>query len=330
MKHVVIVLLLSLGMIKASAEEKINPLSSTNTALDYDSATTLGIIRNKELIELSGVVAGGANRDILWVHNDRGNLPRLYALNMKGETVGTYCLDAFNDSGTMSGDWEDIGRMPGLEKGKFELYVGDIGNNAMAQKEHRILVVSEPIVDTNESSQVTKTEFKTIRFRYPEDYICNSECLLINPVTREIFIISKSVNKGNQKVAGNHAWSIPAVKDYSKIHTAKLEMDSIPAIKKDKVTGGDISSDGQFLILRTNKETAYLWQLKEDQALKMALSRSPKQISLAKEKGGEAICFALDHSKLFTVYDGKKEARPLHTYLKKFGNINLNNYLQRK
>ena len=91
--------------------------TTTTTALDYDSATTSGIIRNKELIELSGVVSGGVNKDILWVHNDRGNLPRLYALNKKGETVGTYSLDTFNDSGTMAGDWEDIARMPSTKKG---------------------------------------------------------------------------------------------------------------------------------------------------------------------------------------------------------------------
>ena len=319
MKHVITILFLSLSINLISGEEKVTPPATTNEILDYDSATTLGIIRNKELIELSGVVSGGANKNILWVHNDRNNLPRLYALNIKGDTVGTYSLETFNDSGTMSGDWEDIARMPGIEKGGFDLYIGDIGNNPMARKEHKILVVSEPLVDPKKSSQTIKTEFKTIRFRFPEDYVCNSECLLIHPVSREIFIISKVVKKGDEKVDCNVVWSLPAVKDYGKVYTARLVTDSIPAIEKNKgrVTGGDISSNGQYLILRTYDVTAYLWKLKKRQPLREVLSSDPKRISLAKGKGGEAICFAFDNSKLFTVYDGKKENRPLHVYRKK-------------
>ena len=284
---------------------------------EYGSATELGRIQNEELVELSGIVAGGVNQDVLWVHNDRGNLPRLYALDQKGKTVATYSLDRFNEDGAMSGDWEDIARVPTNEGRGFDLYIGDIGNNALAPKDYQILVVSEPIIDATNTSQVITTGFKTIQFQFPGVYACNSECLLVHPVTGQIFIIAKAVKKGNQSTASNMVWSLPAVSDGATSATATLELPSIPAIAKEKVTGGDISADGQFLILRTNKATAYLWQLKKDQSLKETLSTTPKPIQLAKEKGGEAICFALDHTALFTVYDGKQASRPLHRYPKK-------------
>ena len=99
MKHIVIVLFLSLGIGNAFAEDTIKSLAPSKTTLDYDSAISLGIIRNKELLELSGIVSGGVNKDILWVQTDRNNLPTLYVLNMRGETVGAYCLVTFRRSG---------------------------------------------------------------------------------------------------------------------------------------------------------------------------------------------------------------------------------------
>ncbi|MFT5128142.1 MAG: hypothetical protein ACI8W8_001751 [Rhodothermales bacterium] len=134
------------------------------------------------------------NPGIIWVHNDRNNAPRLYALNQQGKTVGTYVLDAFGPDGTMAGDWEDMARVPKSD-GTFDLYIGDIGNNAMATKEHEILVVSEPKVDAAESAEILGLPFKRIRFRYPDGYACNSECLMVNPLSKEIVIISKSQNR---------------------------------------------------------------------------------------------------------------------------------------
>ena len=282
---------------------------------DFQSATTLGIVRNPELIELSGVVTGGINPDVLWVHNDRQNLPRLYALNLKGETVATYVLDAFNEEGTMAGDWEDIARLP-HPKGHHDLYIADFGNNAMVKREHRLLIIEEPGIDSAISSEVAEIEFRAIHFQYPGDYVCNSECLLIHPVSGEVFIVSKSVKEGGKQRPNSAVWSLPDLTKGDSMHTATLVGESIPAIA-DRVTGGDISPDGKHLIIRTITPKAYLWEWKDGQSLKEVLMSAPKEIPLADEKGGEAICFSEDGLKLFSVYDGKKENRPLHVYLKK-------------
>ena len=266
---------------------------------DYGSAQTSGIIKNKEIVELSGVVSGGINKDILWVHNDRHNLPRLYAMNHKAETVATYELDTFNAAGTMAGDWEDLARAKNKENGKYELYISDF--------------VSEPEIDPSKASEVQKAQFKTINFQFPDDYICNSECLLVHPKTGRIYIISKAVKKGTQKVSGNFVWSLPEINSLDKTYTANLELSSIPVTKNEKVTGGDISADGKSVIIRTPKSTAFLWPL-YNEPLKQVLKTAPKKIQLAKEKGGEAICFSLDSSTIYTVYDGKKENRPVHAY----------------
>ena len=316
MKHIAISLI-SIFAATAIGAGMNDTSSATTIALDYDSASTAGIVGNKELVELSGIVAGGVNNDILWVHNDRNNLPRLYALNKRGETVATYSLDTFNKSGNMSGDWEDIARTPGSKNGSFDLYIGDIGDNPLNRTEYRILIVQEPLVERNKSALIIKTDFKTIRFHFPDGYFCNNECLIVDPCSKKIFIVSKFVKKDGKKLEGGMLWSLPEITSFEKIYTAKLLMDSIPAIKKQRVTGGDISADGKYLILRTSHETAYLWEIRKTQPMEKILSSTPNRISLAKEAGGEAICFALDLSKLFTVYDGKKADRPLHVYPRK-------------
>ncbi len=314
MKSISITIALGLCLTNVLAEKKTTPSNAGN----YGVATPLGIIKNKELIELSGVVCGGVNNDLLWVHNDRHNLPRLYALNRKAETVGTYNLNIFDEAGMMLGDWEDLARMPGGEKGNFDLCIGDIGNNAMEEKVYGILVVPEPVVDQKRSSEVIDIEFKTILFTFPKGYACNNEALLVHPVSQDIYIVSKRVKKGDDFLKNSHVWVIPATRDYETVHAARLIMGSIPAIEEDegKVTGGEISSDGKSLVLTTNKAIGYLWELDGTTPLKTTLSESPHRIALAKERGNEAICFSRDQSELFSVYDGKKEDRPLNVYIK--------------
>jgi hypothetical protein len=71
-----------------NAQEK-----STSSPLQYGPAIVAGILNDKGLTELSGIVAGGINQEILWVHNDQFNPPYLFALNMQGQKVATlHCL----------------------------------------------------------------------------------------------------------------------------------------------------------------------------------------------------------------------------------------------
>ncbi|MDF1852826.1 MAG: hypothetical protein P1U85_18460 [Verrucomicrobiales bacterium] len=282
---------------------------------DFQPAVTLGIVENPELIELSGVVEGGVNRDVLWVHNDRHNLPRLYALNLKGETIATGLLDAFNEEGTMEGDWEDLAKLPGKRKGSYDLYLADFGNNPMKKREHRLLVVEEPQLDSQKSSQQVEVDYREIRFEYPGDFICNSECLLAHPISGELWIVSKAVKEGKKSRPGSAVWSLSNLEAGESVHTATLVMESIPAVE-GVVTGGDISPDGRRVIIRTTASTAYLWELREGKTLKETFLSAPTEVELADEKGGEAICFSKDGSKLYTVYDGKKPNRPLHVYEK--------------
>lgn len=80
--------------------------------------------------EISGLCF--LNDTVLVGHNDSGNEPILYFLNLKGQKIHQVeVLDAKNS------DWEDI-----TTDGKGHLYIGDVGNNNNARKKLRIYKVS--------------------------------------------------------------------------------------------------------------------------------------------------------------------------------------------
>ena len=77
----------------------------------------------KDLNEISGLVF--LNDSVLVAHNDGGDEPILYFLNLKGEEIHRVKIE-----GAKNIDWEDI-----AFDGKEFLYIGDIGNNSNDRKD---------------------------------------------------------------------------------------------------------------------------------------------------------------------------------------------------
>ena len=93
------------------------------------------------ITEASGIAASRRNPGTLWIHNDSGAGPRVYALSMMGATLAIYDL-----GGASARDWEDIAVGPGPVAGSSYLYVGDIGDNAESRTSIDVYRVAEPDV----------------------------------------------------------------------------------------------------------------------------------------------------------------------------------------
>jgi len=76
--------------------------------LQFSAGKRVGDIKSNLIREISGAVASRKNPGILWVHNDSGDLPRLYAISTAGELIGIYTI-----TGAKARDWEDIAIGPG-------------------------------------------------------------------------------------------------------------------------------------------------------------------------------------------------------------------------
>ena len=126
-------------------------------------ARQLGTLKDKHITESSGLAVSHTTPGVLWTHNDSGDGPNLFAINLKGETLVRYTV-----SGANNVDWEAVSVGPG-RSGKPAIYIGDIGDNNFNRDDTAIYRIPEPKVNTAK----TKDELDTILaekfgYRYPD------------------------------------------------------------------------------------------------------------------------------------------------------------------
>lgn len=227
------------------------------------------------------MVASRKNKGVLWTHNDESP-PCLYALSQQGKYLGIYTLN-----GARNRDWEDIAIGPGPDPNVDYLYVGDIGDNSSKHKYVTIYRVPEPQVDANQPPvKVTLTGVEAIGLLYP-DGPRNAETLMLDPLTKDIYIISK---EGQSKVYRAA---------YPQSTAAKTTLEYVAKLPWGTATGGDISGDGRMVIVR-NYLGASLWLRPKDAPLWRAFEGDECKVSLIFEQQGEAICFDANGSGFYT------------------------------
>ena len=84
----------------------------------------LGALENSKIDEASGISSSKNNPDLVWIHNDSGDLAKVYGVGLDGSYLGTVRL-----KGAIARDWEDMCIGPGPEDNTDYLYIGDIGDN---------------------------------------------------------------------------------------------------------------------------------------------------------------------------------------------------------
>lgn len=111
------------------------------------------------LNECSGMVHSRRTPDIFWVHNDSGDMPRLFAIERDGTLLAELRVQ-----GAAHVDWEDI-----TADDHGNLYIGDFGNNANKRTDLVIYVIPEPRLDRRARGVVLEAAVtKRIPFYYPE------------------------------------------------------------------------------------------------------------------------------------------------------------------
>jgi hypothetical protein len=137
--------------------------------------TPVGVIPHPALAEPSGMVQCGINPNIFWVHNDSGDVPRLFAIDLSGQVSVPPWLAAkgFVAREPMEGeklypglaikkaalnDWEDIARCGD------RLYIAETGNNGNARRDMGLYELFEPNPAAVEEASV----FRFIPIAYPE------------------------------------------------------------------------------------------------------------------------------------------------------------------
>ena len=258
------------------------------------------------ITEASGIAASRRNPGTLWIHNDSGAGPRVYALSTMGATLAIYDL-----GGASARDWEDIAVGPGPVAGTSYLYVGDIGDNAESRTSIDVYRVAEP--DVKSGSPTTPSTLGGVeRFTltYP-DRAHNAETLLVDPQNGDVYVVAKS----SDGISPVFRAAAPL-----KVGTTTLERVAVlrfgvaPLVGNRTTTGGDISAAGDEIAIRSY-DSAFLWHRAPGVTIADALATAPCPIPLQKELQGEALGFASDGSGYYSVSEGS--IQPIYFYARR-------------
>ena len=94
-------------------------------------------------------------------------------------------------------------------------------------------------------------------------------------------------------------------------HVADLQFGPAPLRGSANTTAGDISPSGDAILIRTYS-SVYLWRRGPNATIAQAFGTEPCPMPAARERQGEAICFAEDGSGYYTVSEGPNP--PLNFY----------------
>ncbi len=254
---------------------------------DFLAGRRAGVVGSDLIREASGIVASRQNSGVLWMHNDSGGSPKVFAIDTKGSLLGVCTI-----RGATARDWEDIAVGPGPDPNQQYLYVGDIGDNRARRSEVVVYRVPEPKVsDARAFGTMTIGPPEAIRLTYPGGPR-DAETLLLDPLTRDIYIVAKRELFSKVYRAG-----------FPQSTTQPTEMELVTSLSWGLAVGGDVSPDGREVIVR-GVFNASLWTRPAGEPLWHAFSGKQIFLPLANERQGEAIAFDNRGLGYFTISEG--------------------------
>jgi hypothetical protein len=249
----------------------------------------VGQLSASQINEASGLAASRFNASVLWTHNDSGDSARVFAINTQGQLLGTYTL-----TGASAVDWEDIAIGPGPTAGQSYLYTGDIGDNSAKRSNGvRIYRAAEPTVAADPTTPTTASlPTESFVLKYP-DGPRDAETLMVDPITGDVYVVSKRDTRGR-------VYRAPAE---ALVNGATITMEYTCSLPWSWATGGDISPDGDAIVIR-GYFNASVWMRPAGSDLASAFAGQAYSVPLPSEAQGEAIAFDATGRGYFTVSEG--------------------------
>ncbi|MGI6394369.1 MAG: hypothetical protein ACOX2F_06525 [bacterium] len=255
----------------------------------YKRPVSTVTLKNPDLMEISGVAVSYINPGILWVHNDSGGEPALFAIRYDGSIAAKLTLVGIENI-----DWEDITL---AHCGCFEcFYIGDIGDNLLKRDDYSIITVLEPILPQNSSNLELSTEYW---IRFPISYEgtphMNSEAMAADH-NGSMYIFSKEIGITNVYKADISDLNMVGTefKFIGSIETGKYVTGYPDIAQPSLVTAADIHRNGTRLLLRTygiitSEDDSIREFYFEKGNVEEIFSQTPEMVPKGREIQGEAI-----------------------------------------
>jgi hypothetical protein len=259
--------------------------------LSYAPAAELARFADARIAESSGVSASARSDDVLFTHNDSGDVARFFAVDRRGATLGVFDVD-----GARAEDWEDMARGR-VDDGGPALFLADIGDNFRRRRSVTVYVVREPVVHGDAVVPVARRR----ELRY-EDGPHDAEALLVHPRDNAVFVVTKE----RTGAAGVYRADGDTLRRVGEVRLDPLVRR--PGAYAKAVTSGEIAPDGMRVVLRTPFE-AFEWDIAEG-GVPAAFNDTPRRIALPETEQGEAVAYTRDGRSLVTTSEGV--GAPLH------------------
>lgn len=244
------------------------------------------------LDEVSGVAVVRTQPTLLWMHNDSGDTPRMFAVNRSGKIALTVNLQ-----GARALDWEDCDA-----QGDW-VYAGDIGDNLKVRPDIQIYRFRQPKINPNRVGvelNLNPKKWQVMTFLWPDD-AHNCESLAVTPDGRLLL-----VSKEESGLSGFYVWDKPfqdkGAATLRKIGSFRF---GLMGLFTKLATGADFSPDGRKLVVTTYSD---LYEFPLARPFDFASLRLvPLKKPLPPQRQCEAVCYSLDGQTIYSTGEGKNQ-----------------------
>ncbi len=266
-----------------------------------------GRIKHDSVVEASGLVSG---KEWLWIHNDSGDGPKLYAVNKRGEKRA-----AIQISEAFARDWEEMA--PFSEQGKQYFMIGDIGDNKERKESVHFYVIERPSSSTNQP----------LLYEFTADYgdlgAKDAEAFFVDPISQQIILITKGRDgihhflqatfplPSTQQTTGTSILEDPHFRAEHIQFTEFFQQTfaDLPMDKREQsrfITAASIHPDGSWIVIR-NYLSAKMYHRGAADDWATVFQQEPCSLPLPLQQQGETISFSPDGSSLWTISEGTKQ-----------------------
>lgn len=261
----------------------------------FETTPELSPITPGIIDEASGLAASVTMPGYLWTVQDSGQPNSLYLVSKDGRNIKQYPIP-----GSTNHDWEEVAIGPGPDNGVSYAYIADIGNN------------NQPVTPTNTIYRIpeitgidgsfSQNALQKITFSYP-DGPRDAEALIVDPVTKDIFVLSKELQ-------GTNIYRLAFPQSTKDVIVAE-KVGTVPGVLF--ATAATISRDGSEIMVRTYTNgfipAVYYWKRSNGETVGQTLVKSAnKTLTVASEPQGEAICFENDGKGFYTLSEKSNAA----------------------
>jgi hypothetical protein len=274
-------------------------------------AILTGTIANRKVAESSGLVASRVNPGVLWIINDSGNEPLLFALGPKGENLGSVWIVGANNR-----DWEDLAAF--AMDGQAYLLIADVGDNNARRTEVTLYVVAEPKMEGPRLPNSVSVAWQ-LRLRYP-DGPQDCESVAVDSSRQKVYLISKRTKPPLlfstmlQPTTGQKWVTVrkeAELVNLEKAHEGFSPSGPVNALFGSQPTAMDISVDSRKALILTY-QGLWLFEHRPAETWTEALQARPLLFPLPPLKQAEGACFDIGGQAAFVTSEGR--SAPLYRF----------------